>query len=86
MLTLQTKTPRARGADVPRSTVRAIEEAFGTKWQLQHSMISEAAYYLAERRGFRPGQELDDWLAAEGEIKQLWAHAREESPLPCCAN
>ena len=31
-------------------------------------MISEAAYYRAERRGFAPGSELDDWLAAEAEI------------------
>ena len=31
-------------------------------------MISEAAYYRAQRRGFAPGRELDDWLAAEAEI------------------
>lgn len=28
-------------------------------------MIQEAAYFLALRRGFAPGHELDDWLAAE---------------------
>jgi hypothetical protein len=27
--------------------------------------IAEAAYYNAERRGFEPGRELDDWLRAE---------------------
>ncbi len=32
--------------------------------------IAEAAYYHAERRGFDPGHELDDWLAAEAEIDQ----------------
>jgi hypothetical protein len=31
-------------------------------------MIAEAAYYRAERRCFEPGHELEDWLAAEGEI------------------
>jgi hypothetical protein len=31
-------------------------------------MICDAAYFLSERRGFCPGQELDDWLAAEAEI------------------
>lgn len=31
-------------------------------------MIAEAAYYLAEKRNFRPGGELADWLAAEREI------------------
>jgi hypothetical protein len=31
-----------------------------------------AAYFLAERRSFEPGRELDDWLAAENEVgKQL---------------
>jgi hypothetical protein len=30
--------------------------------------ILEAAYYRAEKRGFNPGGELDDWLAAEAEI------------------
>ncbi len=33
-----------------------------------YQMIAEAAYYLAERRGFAPGFELEDWLAAEREI------------------
>ena len=30
--------------------------------------IAEAAYYRAEQRGFQPGFETDDWLAAEAEI------------------
>jgi hypothetical protein len=34
----------------------------------RHHWILEAAYYRAERRGFVPGEELDDWLAAEAEI------------------
>jgi hypothetical protein len=34
-------------------------------------MISEAAYLRAERRGFSPGYELDDWLAAEAEVDAL---------------
>jgi hypothetical protein len=36
----------------------------------RHALICEAAYFRAERRGFCPGQELDDWLAAEGEIER----------------
>jgi hypothetical protein len=31
-------------------------------------MIREAAYFKAEKRGFAPGHELDDWLEAEEEI------------------
>jgi len=33
-----------------------------------HRMIAEAAYYKAEKRGFKPGYELSDWLEAEREI------------------
>lgn len=32
--------------------------------------ISEAAYFRAERRGFAPGLEEQDWLEAEKEIKK----------------
>ena len=34
------------------------------------SQIAVAAYYKAQARGFAPGYELDDWLAAEKEVKQ----------------
>ncbi len=33
--------------------------------------ISVAAYYISEARGFTPGMELDDWLAAETEYTRL---------------
>jgi hypothetical protein len=31
-------------------------------------LIAQAAYYHAEKRGFRPGLEADDWLQAEAEV------------------
>lgn len=31
--------------------------------------IALAAYFKAEARGFEPGGELDDWLAAEAEFE-----------------
>lgn len=34
----------------------------------RHTWISVCAYYKAERRGFIPGLELDDWLEAEQEF------------------
>lgn len=34
----------------------------------RHAMIAEAAYYRAQRRGFAPGHELEDWLQAEAEL------------------
>jgi hypothetical protein len=30
--------------------------------------IREAAYFKAERRGFTPGHEIEDWLAAEAAL------------------
>ena len=32
------------------------------------TMIAEAAYHRAEKRGFEPGHELEDWLAAEAQV------------------
>lgn len=34
--------------------------------------IRRLAYLLAERRGFEPGHEADDWLAAEREVRQRY--------------
>jgi Protein of unknown function (DUF2934) len=39
--------------------------------QMRRAMIAEAAYYHAEKRGFMPGDETHDWLAAEAEIDRL---------------
>ena len=32
--------------------------------------IAEAAYYRAQQRGFSPGYELEDWLAAEAQVRK----------------
>jgi hypothetical protein len=37
-------------------------------------MISEAAYFIAQRRGFDGGLELEDWLAAEAEVNERLNH------------
>ena len=34
-------------------------------------MIEYTAYMRAEARGFEPGHEMDDWLAAENEVEEL---------------
>lgn len=35
--------------------------------------VEVAAYYIAERHGFAPGRELENWTAAEAEIDRLLA-------------
>ena len=38
---------------------------------LRHDLIAQAAYSRAEARGFAPGGEMEDWLAAEIEVDDL---------------
>jgi len=35
----------------------------------QFYRTAECAYYKAEARGFEPGYEMEDWLAAEAEVQ-----------------
>lgn len=37
----------------------------------RYRMIEEAAYYRAEKRGFEPGHEEEDWAAAVAEIDAM---------------
>jgi hypothetical protein len=39
----------------------------------RRTMIARAAYFRAERRNFAPGQELEDWVAAEAEVDRALA-------------
>jgi len=36
-----------------------------------YTRIAELAFYKAESRGFEPGHELDDWIEAEWEFKEI---------------
>jgi hypothetical protein len=36
--------------------------------QQRASLIARAAYFRSQERGFAPGHELEDWLAAEAEV------------------
>ena len=54
--------PRARRA----KTAAALPDGNGDL----RASIALAAYFRSERRGFAPGYELEDWLAAEREVDQ----------------
>ena len=41
----------------------------------RRAMIAEAAFFHAEQRGFAPGGEVEDWLAAEAEVDALLVHS-----------
>ncbi len=55
-----------RGARTGKPPQRAAVSADDRR-----TMIAAAAYLRAERRGFTPGHETEDWLAAEVEVDAL---------------
>lgn len=57
--------PRARKP--PIVTPRRVEVSADAR----RALIAERAFLRAERRGFQPGQEREDWLAAEQEVDAL---------------
>jgi hypothetical protein len=61
--TTQTSAPATAAAP----TVTEVEISPDAR----RNMIAEAAYLRAERRGFEPGYELEDWIAAESEVDSL---------------
>jgi hypothetical protein len=54
---MQTKAPNP--GDGTKAMRRLLDD--------RERRIRVAAYFKAERRGFAPGHELDDWLAAQEE-------------------
>ena len=68
MATLKSSQSSTQSAAKPaavtttRKTVSAAE---------RQRMIGEAAYYLAEKRGFTPGHHDADWAEAERQIDEL---------------
>jgi hypothetical protein len=49
-----------------------------TPWGDRHASIAQAAYFRSQDRGFVPGYELEDWLAAEEDIdRRLNGQGRE---------
>jgi hypothetical protein len=59
--------PAAAAAVVKTAANMAEAAAMPSEAELRE-LIAQAAYYRAEKRGFRPGLEADDWLQAEAEV------------------
>jgi hypothetical protein len=65
-------------AHAPRNVLKPTTLAAGSlcmeTYRAPHNLeernaaIAEAAYFIAMRRGFSPGHELEDWLTAENEV------------------
>jgi len=69
--------PAARRAAPPRAaaaSTKAARQIARISPEDRRAMIAESAYLRAERRGFAPGHEEADWLAAEEEVDALLEH------------
>jgi hypothetical protein len=49
-------------------TVSPATTAAGIDPDLRRKLVATEAYYLAERRGFTAGGELEDWVTAEAMV------------------
>jgi len=70
-LTLERRPETAAASPVRTPGAAAQTRKPGpNRWidEKRHELIAIAAYYLAERRGFAPGHEDEDWLQAEAAI------------------
>lgn len=74
------KAPAAKAEKVPAPKAAtaakkpAVAKVRGKKSvtpEQRYMMICEAAYFKAQRRGFAPENEIQDWLDAEAEINSL---------------
>jgi len=66
-LSPQAAPPRGKAhAAQPSAATRRVARLVAPEFR--HDIIAQAAYFRAEQRGFEPGHELEDWLAAEAEV------------------
>jgi hypothetical protein len=69
--TVASTPPQLKPAETPKAAPARKGNSGSTLSDEElHMLIAQAAYRLAQQRSFSPGHELDDWLAAEAEVKQ----------------
>ncbi|HWX81555.1 MAG TPA: DUF2934 domain-containing protein [Steroidobacteraceae bacterium] len=67
--TLVAKRAPARIPDVPADLPHVLAMCIAPHiHEDRNACIAESAYFIAQRRGFVPGHELEDWLRAESEV------------------
>ena len=63
-------------AAAPKAAAARAKKPKGVPPEQRRNYVEMAAYYIAERRGFAPGNPLEDWVQAEAEIDRLLAEGR----------
>lgn len=72
--------PRRRAPAPKPAAESGAAGALSVSEDARRAMVAEAAYLRAERRGFAPGGEVEDWLAAEAEVEALLRAAHGGTP------
>lgn len=71
---LLTASKSSKKNPIPMMSVESSEDLLRESWtecsDNKYYRTAECAYYKAEARGFEPGHEVEDWLAAEAEVLQ----------------
>ena len=67
------KSTVTKPAAAPKRATKKASTAASVSAEQRKHYVEMAAFYIAERRGFAPGNPMDDWLAAEAEIDRLLA-------------
>ena len=59
---------RARTQGRPQTQLESVPAPEAVSETELRDLIAREAYYRAERRGFAPGGETEDWLGAEADL------------------
>lgn len=70
-LPVKPKATEEKPAAPPKKTTVSKPKPPAVTAEERDRMIREAAYYIAERRGFVGGSPAEDWEQAEAEVDQL---------------
>jgi Protein of unknown function (DUF2934) len=63
--------PAAKKISPAKAT--SAQKGNGITAEQRYRMIAEAAYYIAEKRGFAPGDPSRDWADAEAQIRVMFS-------------
>jgi hypothetical protein len=63
--------PARHGATTAKAPAAPVAARIAVSVDARRALIAKAAYLRAERRGFAPGFEEEDWLTAEKEVDAL---------------
>lgn len=74
----QAPANNVKGSPASAQKSNSITKRIACTPEQRQTMISQAAYFASEHRGFECGHELQDWLCAESQIDA--AIARGELP------